>query len=332
MSVTGIILAAVIVGGTGLFIGVFLGVAGKKFAVEVDEREEAILGVLPGNNCGGCGYAGCSGLAAAIVKGEAEVGGCPVGGAPVAAKVGEIMGVAAGAQVHEVAFVKCGGDCEKAKQEYEYHGLSDCTMVNMMQDGGPKACSYGCLGDGSCVQACPFDAIHIVNGVAVVDKEACKACGKCVAVCPKHLIEIVPYDQKHLVKCNSQDKGKAVMQACTAGCIGCKMCEKACKFEAVTVENNIAHIDYEKCKDCGACAVKCPDIQIYYPVNPLIRLLPALVLPSLPALLPVLLLIHRNCRPRQRLPAYFLHPSVILLCLTYFCVYLIISGLRTQHP
>lgn len=112
MSVTGIILAAVIVGGTGLFIGVFLGVAGKKFAVEVDEREEAILGVLPGNNCGGCGYAGCSGLAAAIVKGEAEVGGCPVGGAPVAAKVGEIMGVAAGAQVHEVAFVKCGGDCE----------------------------------------------------------------------------------------------------------------------------------------------------------------------------------------------------------------------------
>ena len=253
-----IILAAVIVGGTGLFIGVFLGVAGKKFAVEVDEREEAILGVLPGNNCGGCGYAGCSGLAAAIVKGEAEVGGCPVGGAPVAAKVGEIMGVAAGAQVHEVAFVKCGGDCEKAKQEYEYHGLNDCTMVNMMQDGGPKACSYGCLGDGSCVQACPFDAIHIVNGVAVVDKEACKACGKCVAVCPKHLIEIVPYDQKHLVKCNSQDKGKAVMQACTAGCIGCKMCEKACKFEAVTVENNIAHIDYEKCKDCGACAVKCP--------------------------------------------------------------------------
>lgn len=99
---------------------------------------------------------------------------------------------------------------------------------------------------------------HVVNGVAVVDKEACKACGKCVAVCPKHLIEIVPYDQKHLVKCNSQDKGKAVMQACTAGCIGCKMCEKACKFEAVTVENNIAHIDYEKCKDCGACAVKCP--------------------------------------------------------------------------
>ena len=114
MSMTGIILAAVVVGGTGLFIGVFLGIAGKKFAVKVDEREEAILGVLPGNNCGGCGYAGCSGLAAAIVKGEAEVGGCPVGGAPVAAKIGDIMGVAAGTQERQTAFVKCAGTCEKA--------------------------------------------------------------------------------------------------------------------------------------------------------------------------------------------------------------------------
>ena len=117
MSVTGIIIAAVIVGGTGLFIGVFLGVAGKKFAVEVDEREEAITGVLPGNNCGGCGYAGCSGLAAAIVKGEAEISGCPVGGAPVAEKIGAIMGVEAGSQARQVAFVKCAGTCDKAGKD-----------------------------------------------------------------------------------------------------------------------------------------------------------------------------------------------------------------------
>lgn len=169
--ITGIILAAVIVGGTGLFIGVFLGVSGKKFAVEVDEREEAILGVLPGNNCGGCGYAGCSGLAAAIVAGEAEVSGCPVGGSPVAAKIGEIMGVSADGQEKMTAFVKCAGTCEKAQDEYEYHGVRDCVMVNMMQDAGPKGCDYGCLGFGNCVKACPFDAIHIVNGIAVVDKE-----------------------------------------------------------------------------------------------------------------------------------------------------------------
>ncbi len=258
MSVTGIIIAAVIVGGTGLFIGVFLGVAGKKFAVEVDEREEAILGVLPGNNCGGCGYAGCSGLAAAIVKGEAEIGGCPVGGAPVAEKIGAIMGVEAGAQARQVAFVKCAGTCDKAGKDYEYYGLNDCVMVNMMQAGGPKSCNYGCLGEGSCVKACPFDAIHVVDGVAVVDKEECKACGKCIAACPKKLIELVPYGQKHLVACSSHDKGKDVMKACSVGCIGCKMCEKVCESDAIKVEGNVAHIDPEKCTNCGKCAEKCP--------------------------------------------------------------------------
>jgi len=205
MSITGILIAALVVGGTGLFIGAFLGIAGKKFAVEVDEREEAIAGVLPGNNCGGCGYAGCSGLAAAIVNGEAEISACPVGGAPVAAKIGEIMGLEAGEQVRKVAFVKCAGTCDHAQYDYDYYGLSDCIMVDLMQNGGPKSCDYGCIGEGSCVKACPFDAVHIVNGVAVVDKEECKACGKCIAVCPKNLIELVPYDQEHLVQCSSRD-------------------------------------------------------------------------------------------------------------------------------
>ena len=168
------------------------------------------------------------------------------------------MGQEAGEQIRKTAFVKCAGTCEKAKQDYEYHGLGDCVMVNMMQSGGPKSCNYGCLGEGTCVKACPFDAIHIVDGIAVVDKEACKACGKCVAACPKHLIELVPYDQKHLVQCSSKDKGKDVMKACSVGCIGCKMCERMCKFDAVKVTDNIAYIDPEKCTGCGACAEKCP--------------------------------------------------------------------------
>ena len=247
MSMTGIILAAVVVGGTGLFIGVFLGIAGKKFAVKVDEREEAILGVLPGNNCGGCGYAGCSGLAAAIVKGEAEVSGCPVGGAPVAAKIGDIMGVAAGTQERQTAFVKCAGTCEKAILDYDYTGIQDCTMASMMQNGGAKGCNSGCLGFGSCVAACPFDAIHVVDGIAVVDKEACKACGKCIAACPKHLIELIPYEQKTFVRCNSNAKGKVQLTICQAGCIGCRLCEKNCEAGAITVTNFLAHIDADKC-------------------------------------------------------------------------------------
>ena len=258
MSITGVLIAALIVGGTGVFIGVFLGIAGKKFAVEVDEKEEAILAELPGNNCGGCGYAGCSGLAAAIAKGEAPVGQCPVGGAPVAAKIAAIMGEEAAESVHEVAFVKCAGTCEKAKQAYDYTGITDCQMAAMMQNGGPKGCSFGCLGFGSCVKACPFDAIHIINGVAVVDRDKCKACGKCIAKCPHHLIELAPYEQKTFVGCSSHAKGKAVTEACEIGCIGCKKCEKTCPNGAITVTDFCAHIDYDKCTNCGACKEACP--------------------------------------------------------------------------
>jgi len=258
MNIIAIITATACVGGAGILIGVLLGIAGEKLKVEVDEREEKILEVLPGNNCGGCGYPGCSGLAAAIVKGEAPVNQCPVGGAAVGAKVGAIMGIAAEEGGRKVAFVKCGGNCETAKQSYEYSGVRDCQAAAFVPGKGPKACSYGCMGFGSCVKACPFDAVHIVDGIALVDPEACKACGKCVAVCPNHLIELVPYSAKVKVQCNSQDKGKDVMASCSAGCIGCHLCEKNCEHDAIHVENNIAHVDYGKCVGCGACVEKCP--------------------------------------------------------------------------
>ena len=175
MSISGILLAAVIVGATGCIIGFFLCFASEKFKVQVDPKEEAVLAVLPGNNCGGCGYAGCAGLAAAIAKGEAPVNQCPVGGAPVAMFISEIMGVEAEEGARKVAFVMCNGTCDHAKQLYDYTGVEDCTAMAFVPGGGPKACSYGCMGFGSCVKACPFDAIHIIDGVAVVDKEACKA-------------------------------------------------------------------------------------------------------------------------------------------------------------
>lgn len=258
MNITGIIIATVVVSAVGLFIGLFLGIAGIKFAVKVDEREEAVLGVLPGNNCGGCGYPGCSGLAAAIVKGEAPVNACPVGGDPVGKQIAEIMGVEAGETARMVAFVKCQGDCEKAKVDYEYTGVEDCGMLAFVPNGGPKSCNYGCLGYGSCVKACPFDAIHVVNGIAVVDKEACKACGKCVAACPKNLIELIPYEAKYVVACNSKEKGPVTMKECSVGCIGCTLCAKNCPNDAVKIENFLSTIDQDKCEGCGICMEKCP--------------------------------------------------------------------------
>ena len=256
--VTGIIIAAAVVGILGILIGIFLGIASEKFKVEVDEKEILVRNELPGNNCGGCGYAGCDALAKAIAAGQAEVGACPVGGASTAEKIGAIMGVAGGTAEKKVAFVKCKGTCDKTKVQYNYYGVDDGKKVSVVPGAGEKACTYGCMGYGSCVKACAFDAIHVVDGVAVVDKEKCVACGKCVSSCPNHLIELVPYKAEHLVQCSSHDKGKDVKSVCESGCIGCTLCTKQCEFDAIHMEDNLAVIDYEKCTNCGKCAEKCP--------------------------------------------------------------------------
>ena len=253
-----ILISAVIIGGIGLVIGLLLGLAGKKFAVEVDEREVAVREALPGNNCGGCGYPGCDGLAAAIVTGEAAVNACPVGGADAAAVIGKIMGQEVAETERQVAFVRCGGSCSKSKNEYEYYGVEDCAMMIYVPNGGAKICNEGCLGFGSCVKACTFDALHIQDGIAVVDRENCKACGKCITACPQHLIDLVPYDQKTLVKCKCEQKGKAVITGCDAGCISCMKCVKNCPADAITMVNNVAKIDFEKCTNCGTCQEVCP--------------------------------------------------------------------------
>lgn len=254
----GVVLAALVIGITGILIGLLLGIAGKIFAVEVDERVTLVREELPGNNCGGCGFAGCDALAEAIVKGEAPVNGCPVGGPKAAAAIGEIMGSAAGEMEKRVAFVKCNGTCDKTEIKYNYYGIHDCRKLALIPGHGEKKCAYGCMGYGSCVSVCNFDAIHIMNGVAKVDKDKCTACGQCIKACPNHLIELVPYEAAHLVQCSSQDKGKDVKAACEAGCIGCGICVKQCEAGAVTLENNLAYIDQSKCTQCGKCAAKCP--------------------------------------------------------------------------
>lgn len=258
MSIGGILIAAAIVGAVGIFVGLFLGVAGIKFKVEVNEKEEKIAGVLPGNNCGGCGYAGCAACAKAIANGEAPVNACPVGGDSVGEQIAQIMGVDNVKSVKKAAYVQCKGDCEKAVSNYNYTGAQDCRMLSFVPEGGPKQCRYGCLGYGSCVKACEFGAISVVDGIAVVDKYKCRACGKCVEACPRHLISLIPFDSKQVVACSSKDKGPVTMKACEVGCIGCGICQKNCPSGAITVTDFNATIDQENCTHCGICAEKCP--------------------------------------------------------------------------
>lgn len=243
--------------GLGLFVGLFLGIAGVAFKVKTDPREEKVLACLPGNNCGGCGYPGCAGLAAAIAKGEAPVNQCPVGGEKVADEIAKVMGTEALTTEKKVAFVACNAHCEDVTLDYEYYGVEDCRMLSFVPGGGPKACNYGCLGFGSCAKVCPFDAIHVIDGVAVVDRDKCKACGKCIAVCPKHLISFIPFNAQYTVACSSKEKSAATVKQCKVGCAGCGSCERNCANEAVKVENFVASIDYSKCKNCGVCAEKC---------------------------------------------------------------------------
>ena len=253
-----IIATTVVLAVVGLLIGLLLVSANEKFKVEVDPREEAVRECLPGNNCGGCGMAGCDALAAAIVKGEAPVNGCPVGGERVAAQISKIMGVEAESTGKRVAFVKCAGTCEDAPRKCNYIGIETCEAAAIIPGKSIKSCQYGCLGFGSCVKACQFDAIHIVNGIAEVDRTKCYGCGACVATCPQHLIEIVPDNSVYAVRCSNHDKGATVRKECASGCFGCGVCVKQCEHNAITVVGNLAHIDGDKCVGCGKCAGKCP--------------------------------------------------------------------------
>jgi len=196
---SGIITATIAIGCVGLFVGLFLGIAAIKFRVEVNPKEEKVLNALPGNNCGGCGFAGCSGLAHAIAEGEAPVNACPVGGEPVADVIAGIMGVEAQSTEKMVAFVKCQGDCDKAKQDYDYSGVEDCAMMAFVPNGGPKSCNYGCLGYGNCVKACAFDAIHIEDNVAAIDYTKCRNCGLCVKTCPHYAIVSIPAPEEKTI-------------------------------------------------------------------------------------------------------------------------------------
>lgn len=247
-----------VIGGMGALFGLVLAFASKVFAVQVDPRVSAIIEALPGANCGGCGMPGCGGYADAIVNGGAAIDRCAPGGAGTVQKIAAIMGVTASAGEPKKAVILCqSGGFNNSNKKYEYKGIESCRAAAYLS-GGPNACSYGCLGLNDCMRACKFDAISLdENNDRVIDMAKCVGCGACVKACPKAIIELIPQSKTVQVKCHSCEKGPLAKQQCGANtpCIGCGLCAKNCPVGAITVENNLAKIDYEKCIVCGICVM-----------------------------------------------------------------------------
>lgn len=275
-----VVVALIVLGAIGIIGSLALYFVAKQFYVYEDPRVGQVEEVLPGANCGGCGFPGCHGMADACVKevdGSHSLGSllCPVGGADCMAKVAGILGVEAGAADPMLAVVRCNGSNACRPKTANYDGAKSCAVATATF-AGETGCAFGCLGLGDCVKACDFDAIHMnpETGLPEVDEEKCVACGACTKACPKIVLELrkkssakTPQPKRVWVSCINKDKGGVAMKACKSACIGCGKCQKTCKFDAITVENNVAYIDKEKCKACGMCAAECPTGAIHYTAN-----------------------------------------------------------------
>ncbi len=247
----------------GIIAALILYFVAQKFKVYEDPRIDEVEAALPAANCGGCGYAGCRNFAEALVKSETFEGlHCPVGGNETMAQVAKILGREAPEVEPRVAVVRCNGTPDNRKKTSYYDGAMNCTIAHNLY-GGDTDCPYGCLGLGECVEACDFDAMYmdIGTGLPVVIDENCVACGACVKACPRDIIELrkkARKDRKIYVSCVNKDKGGPARKACSVACIGCGKCEKVCNYEAITIENNLAFIDSDKCKLCRKCEPECP--------------------------------------------------------------------------
>ena len=261
-----IIWTIVIISVLGLLLAIILFFIAKRFKVEEDPRIDEVEKVMPGANCGGCGFAGCRAFADAAVKAaDLDSQYCPVGGNEVMKKVAAILGHEVKEKAPMVAVVRCNGSCENRPRTNSYDGYPSCKVKAALYSGD-TGCAFGCLGCGDCVAACQFGALSMdpVTGLPVVDETKCTACGSCVKACPKHIIELrnigtTPKNNRRVyVTCVNKEKGGVARKACKAACIGCGKCSKVCKFDAITVSDNLCYIDYAKCKACGQCFFECP--------------------------------------------------------------------------
>ncbi len=257
--VTTVYTTLIVLGVLGVVFGIALAIVASKFVVKVDPKVEQVRETLPGANCGACGFAGCMGYAEAVVGNpDVAVNMCAPGKAPVAEKIAVITGKKAEKVDPKIARVFCQGGRSKSQRKFVYTGVMDCTAA-VLAAGGDKSCEFGCLGYGTCMRACPFDAIRMsADNLPIINPEKCTACGKCVAACPKQVIELGLASKAVVISCHSKDKGVDVKKKCQVGCIACGICVRTCPVDAIKIDNNLARIDHSKCITCGLCVKKCP--------------------------------------------------------------------------
>jgi len=255
-----ILISVGVVGVLGALYGIVLAFASKKFELKVDKKIVLMDDVLPGVNCGACGYPGCNAYAKAIYEEGEKIDKCAPGGNSVIEMLANIMGVQASKKEKKVALIKCSSGGEnKTNYKFDYHGIANCSAILGLGHGN-NVCKYGCVGGNSCSDVCTFGAIKIdEKNNKFVDRELCTGCGACVTECPLDLIQLVSISKKVHVICSSFDKGVVSRKSCgSVSCIGCRICERKCPVGAIIIKNNLAVIDFEKCTSCGICAKVCP--------------------------------------------------------------------------
>ncbi len=263
-----IIYAVVSLSAIGIAAAIILYFVAQKFKVVEDPRIDEVEDILPSANCGGCGYAGCRAFAENLVKqGTLEGFYCPVGGAEVMSEIADLLGLEVEVKEPQVAVIRCNGSRTNAPKKINYDGPATCAFAHNLYSG-ESGCPYGCLGLGDCVAACEFGAMYMdeKTGLPVVIEEKCVACGACVRACPRGIIELRNKGKKSrriFVSCINEEKGGPAKKNCSVACIGCGKCEKVCEFDAITIKNNLAYIDYEKCKLCRKCVEVCPTNAIH---------------------------------------------------------------------
>ena len=247
----------------GVLLAVVLYFVAQKFKVEEDPRIDEVEKMLPGANCGGCGFAGCRAMSEALVKND-DIDSlfCPVAGGDAMKSIAQYLGKTAAEKAPMVATMLCGVTCQKRPKVNHYDGALSCAVVNTFYVG-ESGCAFGCIGYGDCVQACKFGAMTLnpETGLVDINPDKCTACGACVKTCPKNLIELRkkwPKNRAIYVACRSKNRGSVVMKVCKAGCIGCGKCAKVCPFGAITIDSYLAYINPDKCKLCRKCVNECP--------------------------------------------------------------------------